>query len=270
MLFFIAFSTLSKKDTKKRTRQTPPKMQKKGTIFQFAQLCSRIAFQIFWGGLRMRNFAENAIKGGFSIFPGKMAKYICVGAPPPHFARFGGAPGFRQKRVFENRQIFAETTENVVRNGRGSKTHFCTVGLEIGHLRSGSNIVPIYFCFDWHFLSHSPRRGLGELFYFSCFSLFSAQVPFYIFIVAFSSATTSAICPFCCVSFLLFLLVVSVKNFLLVSLLLILLRHSFLSLDFYLLVFLSCSFSSFLRSMFFLPVVCLILFLFFLFLCFFL
>ena len=79
--------------------------------------------------------------------------------------------------------------------------------------------------------------------------------------VAFSSATTSAICPFCCVSFLLFLLVVSV--FLLVSLLLILLRHSFLSLDFYLLVFLSCSLSSFLRSMFFLPVVCLILFLFF-------
>ena len=81
--------------------------------------------------------------------------YLCWRAPP-HFVRFGGAPGFRQKRVFENRQIFAETTENVVRNGRGSKTHFCTVGFEIGHLRSGSNIVPIYFCFDWHFLSHSP------------------------------------------------------------------------------------------------------------------
>ena len=93
--------------------------------------------------------------------------YLCWRAPP-HFVRFSGAPGFRQKRVFENRQIFAETTENVVPNGRGSKTHFCTVGFEIGHLRSGSNIVLIYFCFDWHFLSHSPSRRQGELFHFSC------------------------------------------------------------------------------------------------------
>ena len=43
--------------------------------------------------------------------PGKMAKYICVGAPLLIFVFFGGAPGFRQKRVFENRQIFAETVK---------------------------------------------------------------------------------------------------------------------------------------------------------------
>ena len=45
-------------------------------------------------------------------------------ARPSSFLFFGDAPGFRQKRVFENRQIFAETTENVVPNCRGSKTHF--------------------------------------------------------------------------------------------------------------------------------------------------
>ena len=93
--------------------------------------------------------------------------YLCWRAPP-HFVRFRGAPGFRQKRGFQNRPIFAETTENVVRNGRGAKTHFCTVGFEIGHLRSGSNMVPKYFSLNWHFLSHSPSRRQGDLFYFSC------------------------------------------------------------------------------------------------------
>ena len=38
--------------------------------------------------------------------PGKMAKYICVGAPLLIFMFFGGAPGFCKKQVFENRQIF--------------------------------------------------------------------------------------------------------------------------------------------------------------------
>ena len=161
-------------------------------------------------------------------------KYLCWRAPP-HFVRFGGAPGFRQKRVFENRAIFAEATENVVPNGRGSKTHFCTVGFEIGHLRSASNIVPKYFSLNWHFLSHSPSRRQAELFYFSCLFPFLSAGPFLYFHGCIFSATTSAICPFCCVSFLLFLLVVFV--FLLVSLLLILLHHSFLSLDFCLLVF---------------------------------
>ena len=55
-------------------------------------------------------------------------KYLCWRAPP-HFVRFGGAPGFRQNRVFENQAIFAETTENVVPNGRGSKTHFLHGGV---------------------------------------------------------------------------------------------------------------------------------------------
>ena len=121
-------------------------------------------------------------------------------------------------------------------NGRGSKTHFCTVGFEIGHLTSASNIVPKYFSLNWHFLSHSFRRRLGELFYFSCLFFFLHRSLSIFFMVAFSSATTSGICLFCSVSLLLFLLVVFVF-FWLVSLLLFLLRHSFLSLDFYLLVF---------------------------------
>ena len=110
-------------------------------------------------------------------------------------------------------------------------------------------MVPKYFSLNWHFLSHSPSRRQGELFYFSCLFPFLAQVPFYIFHGCICSATTSAICPFCCVSFLLFLLVVFV--FLLVSLLLILLRHSFLSLDFCLLVFLPVFFLRFCVPCFF-------------------
>ena len=181
--------------------------------------------------------------------------YLCWRAPS-HFVRFGGAPGFRQKRVFENRQIFAETTENVVRNGRGSKTHFCTVGFEIGHLRSGSNIVPKYFSLNWHFLSHSPSRRQGELFYFSCRFPFLSTGPFLYFSwLHFVSATTSAICPFCCVSFLLFSLVVFVFF---VGVSASDSTSSFLSLSW---VLSSCFFVLFsfffLRSMFFLPVVCL-------------
>ena len=100
----------------------------------------RTAGRMGFSGLRSRKFRCEGPKPG-TWKNGKI--YLCWRAPP-HFVRFSGAPGFRQKRVFENRQIFAETTENVVPNGRGSKTHFCTVGFEIGHLRSGSNIVPIY------------------------------------------------------------------------------------------------------------------------------
>ena len=93
--------------------------------------------------------------------------YLCWRAPP-HFVRFSGAPGFRQKRVFENRQIFAETTEKVVPNGRGSKTHFCTVGFEIGHLRSGSNIARyISASIGTSFPIHL-QENKGELFHFSC------------------------------------------------------------------------------------------------------
>ena len=106
--------------------------------------------------------------------------YLCWRAPP-HFVRFVGSPGFRQKRVFENRAIFAETTANVVPNGRGSKTHFCTVGFEIDHLTSASNIVPKYFSLNWHFLSHSPSRRQAELFYFSCLFPFLSTGPFLCF-----------------------------------------------------------------------------------------
>ena len=74
----------------------------------------RTAGKMGFSGCRSENFAQN--QG-----PGKMAKHICVGAPLLIFVFFGGAPGFHQKRVFENRQIFAETTENVVPNCRGSK-----------------------------------------------------------------------------------------------------------------------------------------------------
>ena len=98
----------------------------------------------------------------------KMAKFIPVGAPILIFVFFCGAPGFRQNRVFENRQVFAETTVNVVPNGRGCNTHFCTVRSEMGHVRSGSNMVPKYFFLRWHFLSHSPSRRQGELFPLFC------------------------------------------------------------------------------------------------------
>ena len=54
----------------------------------------------------------------------KRPKVICWAAPILIFVFFGGAPGFSQKRVFQNRPILAETTENVVPKGRGRKTQF--------------------------------------------------------------------------------------------------------------------------------------------------
>ena len=82
----------------------------------------RTAGRMSFSGCRSEIFDGKAQNQG----PGKMAKYICVGAPLLIFVCVcvGGAPGFRQNRVFENRQIFAETTENVVPNCRGSETHF--------------------------------------------------------------------------------------------------------------------------------------------------
>ena len=170
----------------------------------------RTAGRMGFSGLRSRNFDGKAQNQG----PGKMAKYICVGAPLLILCVLVACLDFAQKRVFENRQIFAETTENVVPNCRGSKTHSCTVGFEIGHLRSGSNMVPKYFSLNWHFLSHSPSRRQGELSYFSCLFPFLAQVPFHIFHGCIFSAITISIFHFCCVSFLLVVFV-----FLLVSLL---------------------------------------------------
>ena len=70
-----------------------------------------------FSGCRSENFDGKAQNQG----PGKMAKHICVGAPLVVFVFFGGTAGFRQKRVFENRPIFAEPTENVVPNCRVSK-----------------------------------------------------------------------------------------------------------------------------------------------------
>ena len=121
---------------------------------------------------------------------------------------------------------------------------------------------------NWHFLSHSPSRRQGELIYFSClFPYFLHRSLSIFFMVAFVlqqfvQFVLFVVFHFCCFCWLcLFSLLVS----------LLLICHSFLSLDFCLLVFSSCFFSSFLRSMFFLPVVCLILLLFlFLLLCFFL
>ena len=91
------------------------------------------------------------------------------------------------------------------------------------------------------------QEDKANCFIFLAFSLLEHRSLLIVFMVAFCSAITTSIFPFCSVSFLLFLLVVFV--FSLVSLLLIILRHSFLSLDFCLLVFLPVVFSSFLRSM---------------------
>ena len=224
----------------------------------------RTAGKMGFSGCRSENFDGKAQNQGL----GKMAKYICVGAPLLTFVFFGGAPGFRQKRAFDNRRIFAETTENVVPNCCGSKTHFGALGSGTSHVRSGSNMVPKYFSLSWHFLSHSPSRRQGKLFHFFAFSLLEHRSLFIVFVVAFCSAITTSMFLFCSVSFLLFLLVVSV--FLLVSLLLILLRHSFLSLSLLTSVFLFFFlFYFFVFAFHVFPVVCLI-FLFFLFLCFFL
>ena len=53
----------------------------------------------------------------------------------------------KEKKVFENRPNFAETAENVVPKWRGRKRNFGTGGSEIGHLRSGSEVVPKYVSF---------------------------------------------------------------------------------------------------------------------------
>ena len=196
----------------------------------------RTAGRMGFSGCRSEHFDGKAQNQG----PGKMAKYICVGAPLLIFVFFGGAPGFRQNRVFENRQIFAETTENVVPNCRGSKTHFGALGSGTSNVRNGSNMVPKYFSLNGHFLSHSPSRTRGELFYFSCLFPFLAQVPFYIshgciVLQQLLQFVLFVVFHFCCFCWLCSFL-------LLVPLLLILLRHSFLSLDFCLWFFFLFSF----------------------------
>ena len=98
----------------------------------------------------------------------KWQRLFVLARPSSFLCFFGGAPGFRQNRVFQNGQIFAETTVNVVPNCRGCKAHFCTAGSEIGHVRSGSNIVSKDFFLNWHFLSRSPLRRQGKMFGVSC------------------------------------------------------------------------------------------------------
>ena len=139
---------------------------------------------------------------------------------------------------------------NVVPNGRGCKTHLCTLGSEIDHVRSASNMVPKYFFLNWHFLSHSPSRRQGELFHFFSFSHLEHRSLSIFFMVAFCSAITPSVFPFCSVShFCCYCWVVFV--FLLVSLLLIILHRSFLSLDFCLLVLLPVLFRFFAFYVFF-------------------
>ena len=70
--FSLLFQSSQKRTQRNGHGKPPPpppkKCRKKAHFFQFAQLCSRIMFLIFWCGLKMRNFAENTIKSGFSIF----------------------------------------------------------------------------------------------------------------------------------------------------------------------------------------------------------
>ena len=68
VVFLCFFSPLKKGHKETDTANPPQKCRKKAQFFQFAQLCSRIMFLIFWCGLKMLNFAENTIKSGFSIF----------------------------------------------------------------------------------------------------------------------------------------------------------------------------------------------------------
>ena len=128
----------------------------------------RTAVRMGFSRWRSRKFNEKAQKQG----PQKMAKYICVGAPLLILCVLLARLAFAKNGFLKIKRIFAETTANVVPNGRGSKTHFCTVGFEIDHLTSASNIVPKSFSLNWHFLSNSPSRRQAELFYFSCLSLF--------------------------------------------------------------------------------------------------
>ena len=205
------------------------------------------------------NFMKNPKNQGLR----KMAKFISVGAPILIFVFFGGSPGFCQNRVFENQQIFVETIVNVVPNGRGCKTHFCKVGSEIGHVRSGSNMVPKYFL-NWHFLSHSPSRRQGELFFLALSLLEHRSLSIFLMVAFCSAITISVIFYF--VSFLLFLLVVfvffvgvSASDYIPSFIILISLLLSCFS---------SCFIFYVLRSMFCFPFVCLSLLLFiFLFFC---
>ena len=183
----------------------------------------RTAGRMGFSGCRSENFDGKAQ----NQWPGKMAKYICVGAPLLIFVFFGGAPGFRQNGFLKIDKFSLKPLKNVVPNCRGSKTHFGALGSGTSHVRSGSNMVPKYFSLNWHFLSHSPSKWQGELFRFSCLFPFWAQVPF----DSFHGCILFCNNNFCNYSFLFcFIFVVfagCVCFFLLVSLLLILLRHFF-------------------------------------------
>ena len=93
---------------------------------------------------------------------------IFVVARPSSFCAFFWCAWLSPKTGFWNSRNFR--WNHCKRSAKWSvlENPFCTLGFEIGHLTSASNIVPIYFCFDWHFLSHWPWSRLGHLFYLSC------------------------------------------------------------------------------------------------------
>ena len=111
----------------------------------------------------------------------KRAKYISGAAPIMIFVFFGVAPRFREKRCFQHRQDFAETTENVVPNWRGPKTQFWHPRVRNGLSWSGCRNGPDISVAAFSFLSHSPSRRQGQLFDISCCFPSWQQVPCYHF-----------------------------------------------------------------------------------------
>ena len=111
----------------------------------------------------------------------KGPKYISGAAPIIIFVFFGVAPRFREKRCCQHRQIFAETTENVVPNWRGPKTQFwhprVRNGLSWSGYRNGPDISVALFAA----LADTSSRRQGQLFDIFCFFPSWQQVTFYHF-----------------------------------------------------------------------------------------
>ena len=131
------------------------------------------------------------------------------------------------------------------------KTKISHGGSEIGYLRSGSYMVPKYFSFHVHLLSHLPSRRQGELLQLSRLFRSWQQAPIFL-IIAFCCAISARVFSFgsvhfCCSCWLCLL-------FLLAPLLLTIFHHSFSLLNYVFLFSFLLSFF-FLGCMFFVPVI---------------
>ena len=191
----------------------------------------RTAGRMGFSGSRPRNFDGKAQNQG----PGKMAKYICVGAPLLILCVLVGRLNFAKNGFLKidkfslkplKRSAQRSRFENPFLHGRVWNRP------SLKWQQHRADIFLLRLALPVAFTLKTTRWIV--LFFLLPFSFSLPQLPFHIFLVAFSSAITTYIFPFCFVWVSLFLLVVLV--FLLVSRLLIWLHHSCFSLDFCLVV----------------------------------